>query len=88
MVRIHMCDQSRAEILACLKFSAKLAGLPRFMTDKQLEEIGKMVDAIAWVFPKAQLNYQNLQHTFFYFANADDFEAAISNDNLTINGKH
>ncbi|CAI2188132.1 4949_t:CDS:2, partial [Funneliformis geosporum] len=44
MVRVHMCDQSRAEILARSKFSAKLAGLPRFMTGKQLEEIGKMPD--------------------------------------------
>jgi len=88
MVRVHMCDLVRADILARSTFSAKLAGLPRFTTGKQLAEIGKMVDATAWVIPKARSNYRNLQHAFFYFASADDFEAAISNDNLTIDGKH
>ncbi|CAI2196197.1 6058_t:CDS:2, partial [Funneliformis geosporum] len=48
MVRVHMCDQSCAEILARSKFSAKLASLPRYMTGRQLEEIGKMVDATVW----------------------------------------
>src|SRR5918994_2717403 len=47
-----------------------------------------MVGAIAWIIPKARSNYSNLQHAFFYFASADDFEAAISNDNLTLDGKH
>ncbi|CAI2194177.1 9359_t:CDS:2, partial [Funneliformis geosporum] len=47
MVRIHMCDQSRSDILARFKFLAKLASLPRFTTGKQLEEIGRMIDAIA-----------------------------------------
>ncbi|CAI2192899.1 17858_t:CDS:1, partial [Funneliformis geosporum] len=48
MVRVHMCDQSRAEILAHSKFSAKLASLPRFTTGRQLEKIGKMVNTTAW----------------------------------------
>ncbi|CAI2195909.1 1566_t:CDS:1, partial [Funneliformis geosporum] len=48
MVRVHMCDQSHAEILARSKFSAKLTGLLSFTTGRQLEEIEKMVDATAW----------------------------------------
>ncbi|CAI2192448.1 6297_t:CDS:2, partial [Funneliformis geosporum] len=53
IVRVHMCDQSHSDILARSKFSAKLAGLPRFRTGKQLKEIRRMVYAIAWVIPKA-----------------------------------
>ncbi|CAI2188405.1 9090_t:CDS:1, partial [Funneliformis geosporum] len=40
MVRVHMCDLPRADILAHSKFSAKLASLSRFTT-------GKIVDATA-----------------------------------------
>src|SRR3954447_2154001 len=47
-----------------------------------------MVNATAWIIPKARSNYHNLQHAFFYFATAEDHEAAISNNNLTIDGKH
>ncbi|CAI2193674.1 1884_t:CDS:2, partial [Funneliformis geosporum] len=50
IVRVHMCDQPHADILAHSKFSAKLAGLPRFTTD--------------------------------------DIDATLSNENLTIDGKH
>ncbi|CAI2188285.1 2671_t:CDS:2 [Funneliformis geosporum] len=60
IVGVQMCDQSRSDILVCSKFSAKLASLPRFITGKQLEEIGRMVDAIAWIIPKARSNYHNL----------------------------
>ncbi|CAI2186275.1 1380_t:CDS:1 [Funneliformis geosporum] len=34
MVRYHMCDLPKKDILAKSKFSAKLAGLPRFTTGK------------------------------------------------------
>ncbi|CAI2186091.1 9328_t:CDS:2 [Funneliformis geosporum] len=47
MVRYHMCDLPKKNILAKLKFSAKLAGLSRFMTGKQLIEIGHMLNATA-----------------------------------------
>ncbi|CAI2200360.1 1685_t:CDS:1, partial [Funneliformis geosporum] len=48
MVRCHMCDLSREDILARSKFSAKLAGLPRFTNGKQLTDIGHMVNALSW----------------------------------------
>src|SRR5215208_839743 len=73
MVRVHRCDLPKKDILAKSKFSAKLAGLPRFTTGKQLLDIGHMVNALAWVTPKARFNYRNLQHVFFYFPSADDF---------------
>jgi hypothetical protein len=88
MVRIHMCNLSGKEIREKSKYSAKLAGLPRNTTGKQLIDIAKMVHATAWVIPKARSNYHNLQHAFFYFESNDDVEAAISNENLTIDGKH
>src|SRR5215216_3989410 len=88
MVRVHRCDLPKKDILAKSKFSVKLAGLPRFTTGKQLLDIGHMVNALAWIIPKARSNYRNLQHAFFYFSSADDVEAALSNENLTIDGKH
>ena len=47
-----------------------------------------MLNATAWIIPRARSNYQNLQHAFFYFHSADDVEAALSNENLTIDKKH
>src|SRR5215216_4511020 len=88
MVRYHMCDLPKKEILDKSKFSAKLAGLPRFTTGKQLVEIGHMLNATTWIIPCARSNYLPLQHAYFYFPSADDVEAAISNDNLTIDNKH
>ena len=88
MVRFHMCDLMKKDILERSKFAAKLASLPRHTTGKQLIEIARMIDATAWVIPKARSNYCNLQHAFFYFRSDDDVEAAISNDHLTIDGKH
>jgi len=88
MVRYHMCDLPKKEILDKSKFSAKLAGLPRFTTGKQLVEIGHMLNATAWIIPRARSNYLPLQHAYFYFPSADDAEAALSNDNLTIDNKH
>ena len=88
MVRFHMCDLSKDQILERSKFSAKLTCLPRYTTGKDLSELGVMTNATTWIIPKARSNYNNLQHAFFYFASADDHEAAISNNNLTINGKH
>ncbi|CAI2176829.1 7050_t:CDS:2, partial [Funneliformis geosporum] len=52
MVRYHMYDLPKKDILAKSKFSAKLAGLPRFMTGKQLIEIGHMLNATAWIIPR------------------------------------
>ncbi|CAI2190470.1 5982_t:CDS:1, partial [Funneliformis geosporum] len=40
MVRYHKGDLPKKDKLAKSKFSAKLAGLPRFTTGKQLIEIG------------------------------------------------
>ncbi|CAI2199681.1 15858_t:CDS:1, partial [Funneliformis geosporum] len=40
MVTYYMCDLPKKDILTKSKFSAKLAGLPRFTTGKQLIEIG------------------------------------------------
>ncbi|CAI2191730.1 6384_t:CDS:2, partial [Funneliformis geosporum] len=54
-----MCDLSKKDILAKLKYSAKLAGLPRFMTRKQLIEIGHMLNATAWIVPKAAISNDN-----------------------------
>ena len=88
MVRVHMCDLTRIDILARSKFSAKLAGLPRFTNGKQLVDIGRMLNATSWIILRARSNYQNLQHVFFYFSSADDVEAALSNENLTIDKKH
>ena len=88
MVRIHSCDLPRIDVLARSKFSAKLAGLPRFTNGKQLMDIGRMLNATSWIIPRARSNYQNLQHAFFYFESADDVEAALSNNNLTIDKKH
>ncbi|CAI2197988.1 14804_t:CDS:2, partial [Funneliformis geosporum] len=53
MVRVHGCDLPKKDILAKSKFSAKLAGLPRFTTGKQLLDIGHMVNAMAWIILKA-----------------------------------
>ena len=83
-----MCDLPNKEIRDKSKFSAKLAGLPRNTTGKQLFDIGRMVNAATWVILKVRSNYHNLQHAFFYFATADDCSAATSNENLTIDGKH
>lgn len=83
-----MCDLPRIDILARSKFSAKLAGLPRYTNGKQLVDIGRMLNATSWIIPRARSNYQNLQHAFFYFESADDVEAALSNENLTIDKKH
>ncbi|CAI2188416.1 8506_t:CDS:2 [Funneliformis geosporum] len=47
MVRVHGCDLPKKDILAKSKFSAKLVGLPRFTTRKQLLDIGYIVNAIA-----------------------------------------
>ncbi|CAI2198899.1 456_t:CDS:1, partial [Funneliformis geosporum] len=52
IVRCHMCDLSRGDILARSKFSVKLAGLPRFTNGKQLADISHMVNAISWIIPK------------------------------------
>ena len=79
---------TRINILARSKFSAKLAGLPRFTNGKQLVDIGRMLNATSWIIPRVRSNYQNLQHAFFYFSSADDVEAALSNENLTIDKKH
>ncbi|CAI2199470.1 14481_t:CDS:2, partial [Funneliformis geosporum] len=40
--------QISTDILARSKFSAKLAGLPRFTNGKQLNDIGHMVNALSW----------------------------------------
>ncbi|CAI2200819.1 2678_t:CDS:2, partial [Funneliformis geosporum] len=72
MVRYHMCDLLKKDILAKSKFSAKLARLPRFTTRKQLIEIGHMLNATAWIIPKARSNYLPLQHAYFYFSSDDD----------------
>ncbi|CAI2198028.1 12379_t:CDS:2, partial [Funneliformis geosporum] len=52
MVRVHGCDLPKKDILAKSKFLAKLAGLPRFTTGKQLLDIEHMVNAMAWIIPK------------------------------------
>jgi hypothetical protein len=88
MVRFHMCDLPGKDVLARSKFSAKLAGLPRFTTAMQLFDIGRMINATSWIIPRARSNYQHLQHAFFYFKTADDLEAALSNENLTLDKKH
>ncbi|CAI2189040.1 15233_t:CDS:1 [Funneliformis geosporum] len=88
MVRVHGCDLPKKDILAKSKFSAKLVGLLRFTTRKQLLDIGYMVNTIAWIIPKARSNYHNLQHAFFYFFSAEDIKVTLSNENLTINDKH
>jgi hypothetical protein len=66
-VRIHMCDMNRKEIQDRSKFSKKLTNLPRGTTARDLLEIGKMLDATAWIVPKARSNYNYLQHAYFYF---------------------
>ncbi|CAI2200773.1 7282_t:CDS:2, partial [Funneliformis geosporum] len=53
----HGHKKPLADILAKSKFSAKLAGLSRFTTGKQLIEIGHMLNATAWIIPKARSNY-------------------------------
>src|SRR5215216_2757391 len=83
-----MCNLSGKEIREKSKFSAKLAGLPRNTTGKQLIDMAHMVNATSWIIPKARSNYHNLQHAFFYFETADDVDAALSNENLTIDEKH
>ncbi|CAI2197982.1 16727_t:CDS:1, partial [Funneliformis geosporum] len=57
MVRYHMCNLPKKDILAKSKFSAKLAGLPRFTTGKQFIEIGHILNATAWIIPRARSNY-------------------------------
>ncbi|CAI2182349.1 10533_t:CDS:1, partial [Funneliformis geosporum] len=44
---MHMCDLPKKEILDKSKFSTKLAGLPRFTTEKQLSDIDRMVNALS-----------------------------------------
>ncbi|CAI2198069.1 18795_t:CDS:2, partial [Funneliformis geosporum] len=48
--------KEKEDILAKSKFLAKLAGLPRFTTGKQLLDIGHMVNAMAWIIPKTRKN--------------------------------
>ncbi|CAI2194361.1 1004_t:CDS:1, partial [Funneliformis geosporum] len=57
MVTVHRCDLAKKDILAKSKFSAKLAELPRFTTEKQLLDIGHMVNTLTWIIPKARSNY-------------------------------
>jgi hypothetical protein len=87
MVRFHICTLPRKEIQDRSKFSAKLTNLPRNTTARHLLDIGRMIDATAWVVPKARSNYQNLQHAYFYFRNNDDVKAAIAHNNLTLDSK-
>ncbi|CAI2193120.1 4564_t:CDS:2 [Funneliformis geosporum] len=47
IVKYHICDLPKKDILAKSKFSAKLARLPRFTTGKQLIEIGHSLNATA-----------------------------------------
>ena len=60
MVRFHMCDLTRDQVLGRSKFSAKLTCLPRYTTGKDLSDLGLMTNATTWIIPKARSNYNNL----------------------------
>ncbi|CAG8660745.1 6663_t:CDS:1, partial [Funneliformis caledonium] len=75
------------EIQARSAFSAKLTNLPQNITPRDLYDIRNMVAASAWIIPRAHSNYNYLQHTFFYFSNKEDIQAALDIKNLTLNNK-
>ncbi|CAI2196432.1 13988_t:CDS:1, partial [Funneliformis geosporum] len=57
IVRYHMYDSPKKDILAKSKYSIKLAVFPRFTMGKQLIEIRHILNAIAWIIPQARSNY-------------------------------
>ena len=67
LVRIHRCTLTNDAIRAKSKFSLKLTNLPIDTNGRQLINIGRTVNAMAWVIPKAKSNYRNLQYAVFYF---------------------
>ena len=87
MIRFHRCNAPRTSIQAKSKFSIKLTNLPRNTTARDLLDIGRMVEASAWIIPRARSNYNYLQHAYFYFPTAPLCEAAKAISDLSFNGK-
>ena len=87
LVRIHRCNLTNDAIRAKSKFSLKLTNLPIDTNGRQLINIGRTVDAIAWVIPKAKSNYRNLQYAVFYFKSQECLDSVKKCDTFFLDQK-
>ena len=87
LVRIHRCTLSPDEIRLKSKFSLKLTNLPIDTNGRHLISIGRAVNAMAWVIPKAKSNYRNLQYAVFYFKKQEDIDLVKEYDTLYLDQK-